>query len=176
MEDKRNLLEIGRGVFRLVGEESVVSAQSLARLKDVALEDEKRKARVLLHGDPQERLHEMVITHVHGHYIQPHINEASAKSFLVLEGQMVVLFFDDQGGIKKGYFLEELAAGGNFLLRIDRPVFHTLVVCSKTVTFVETVLGPHRGTRYAQFAPDPDAQGSENYFTWLEEESRRWRV
>nr|MCS5608858.1 hypothetical protein [Candidatus Poribacteria bacterium] len=58
-----------------------------------------------------------------------------------------------------------------FLLRLDDPVFHTVVPVTTTVTFLETVKGPHTQTHYAPFAPAPnDTSESEKYMMWLMEE------
>ena len=60
------------------------------------------------------------------------------------------------------------------MLRFQDPVFHTLVVMSETVSFLETVLGPHRQTRYAEFAPEPcDRLAVDEYFAWLVCESQK---
>ena len=61
-----------------------------------------------------------------------------------------------------------------FFLRFERPVFHTIVVLSDTVTFIETIRGPHRETKYAPFAPAPEDEKAGDYFATLEQDSRNW--
>jgi len=157
-------------VSAVKGPTATLSHYALDRLREQALRHRQKKARILLHGDPGNSLHEMLITHCNGSYIRPHINEYSAKSFLVFEGEMMIFFFDESGKISDRYRLTPPQSGGDFMLRIQDPVFHTLVVMSETVTFLETILGPHEQTRYASFAPGPNNEAAIEYFAWLESE------
>jgi cupin fold WbuC family metalloprotein len=168
----KNFSPLSDLVLATEGSVAILSSDVLANLSEQALSHQMKKARILLHGSPDHSLHEMLIAHCNGVYIRPHINELSAKSFLVLEGKMMVFFFDDSGGISDRYCLGSQQSGADFMLRIQDPVFHTIVVMSKTVIFLETILGPHQRTRYASFAPDPDNDAASDYFAWLEGESR----
>jgi cupin fold WbuC family metalloprotein len=154
-------------------EDSIVSISSsdVDFLREVAENSSLRKARVLLHGSPDNDLHEMLISHSFGQYIQPHINNHSAKSFVVLDGEMVVVLFNNEGAISKHIELAAFSGATPFLLRLENPVFHTVVPISATVIFLETVKGPHTETNYAPFSPSPnDTSESEKYITWLMEE------
>ena len=145
-----------------------ISRTEIDFLQDVAANSSDRKARVLLHGNPNKDLHEMLIVHSFGQYIQPHVNLDSAKSFFVLDGQMVVVLFTDEGVISNRIHLDEFGQGSTFMLRLDNPIFHTVVPISATVTFLETVKGPHMQTNYAPFSPAPnDKSESEKYMMWL---------
>ena len=148
-----------------------ISRSEIDFLQDVAANSSSRKARVLLHGSPDKDLHEMIIVHSFGQYIQPHINLDSAKSFVVLDGEMTVVLFNNEGEISNYVRLGVSNGASAFLLRLDDPVFHTVVSISTTVTFLETVKGPHMQTHYAPFAPAPnDKSESEKYMMWLMEE------
>ena len=148
-----------------------ISRSEIDFLQDVATNSSSQKARVLLHGNSEEDLHEMLIVHTAGQYIQPHINLDSAKSFVVLDGEMAVVLFNKGGAISNYVQLGVSRGASAFLLRIDDPVFHTVVPISNTVTFLETVKGPHMQTHYAPFAPPPtDKSKSETYMKWLMEE------
>ena len=145
-----------------------VSKSEVDFLREVAENSSLRKARVLLHGSPDKDLHEMVIVHSFGQYIQPHINLDSAKSFIVLDGEMAVVLFNNEGAISNYVQLGESNGALAFLLRLDDPVFHTVVPISTTVTFLETVKGPYMQTHYAQFSPPPnDTSESDKYMMWL---------
>ncbi len=175
MENKsKSFVSLNNSVMAAKGAVTTISRVELNLLRKLATAQREKKARILLHGDSGHSLHEMLITHSNGSYIRPHINESSAKSFLVLEGEMMVFFFDDRGGISDRYLLRPEKSGGDFMLRFQDPVFHTLVVMSETVSFLETVLGPHRQTRYAEFAPEPsDRLAVDEYFAWLVCESQK---
>lgn len=130
-----------------------------------------KKSRLLLHGMPEQLLHEMLIVHTRGTYIQPHINQQSAKSFLVISGTMKLVLYDEDGSIRAHYHLSADDAGANFMMRLNRPYFHTLVMLSDTVVFLETTQGPHKETIYADFAPQPNEKGATEYMTWLEKQT-----
>lgn len=145
-----------------------ISKTEVNFLRDVAEKSSSQKARVLLHGSPEKALHEMLIVHSFGCYIQPHINAHSAKSFVVFEGKMVVVMYKDDGTISNHIQLGTYDCSSGFMLRLNEPVFHTVVPISKTVTFLETVSGPHIKTDYAPFAPSPEnLPESEIYMAWL---------
>jgi len=155
-------------------EVTALSSTVLKELRNQASQTSEKKSRILLHGNPDNELHEMVITHSKGAYIRPHINESSAKSFLVFDGEMVVCYFDKHGTVIDRFLLQGLGNEGDFFLRFERSIFHTIVVVSETVTFLETIRGPHCNTRYADFAPSPSDDLSGQYFARLESDSRDW--
>ena len=120
-----------------------IDASDIAELKQKAKQNPRRRIRICVHSDIRDSIHEMLIVHSFGQYIQPHINLVSAKSFVVLDGEMVVVLFNNEGEISNYVQLGESNGASAFLLRLDDPVFHTVVPISTTVTFLETVKGPH---------------------------------
>ena len=156
-----------------VADEAVttISSNDIDFLKHQATVLPVRKSRVLLHGKPEQLLHEMLIVHMRGTYIQPHINQRSAKSFLVVSGTMKLVLYDEDGSIRAHYRLSADDAEASVLIRLNRPYFHTLIVLSDTVVFLETTLGPHDETVYADFAPQPNKKGAAEYMAWLEKQT-----
>jgi cupin fold WbuC family metalloprotein len=147
---------------------TVISKSDIEFLREISGKSQEGKARVLLHQDPQAGLHEMLIIHTFGRYIQPHINDQSAKSFLVLLGEMIVVLYDSSGSIQTCHRLSGLKDDSPFYLRLEEPIFHTLVPVTNTVAFIETITGPHVQTNYATFAPSPnDTSEANKYMTWL---------
>lgn len=146
---------------------AIVTEESLKILVNEARENGLGKARLLLHRDPSATLHEMLIVHAAGRYIRPHRNDASAKSYLVVAGLMRVIWFEPEGHPAGQTTLGAPGSGLDFMLRFDAPVFHTLLPMTETVVFIETILGPHRATTYARWAPEPGAAEAERYFEEL---------
>ena len=90
MENKsKSFASLNNAVMAAEGAVTTISRVELNLLRKLATAQREKKARILLHGDSGHSLHEMLITHSNGSYIRPHINESSAKSFLVLEGEMM---------------------------------------------------------------------------------------
>ena len=96
-------------------------------------------------------LHQMVICHKKGAIIRPHVNTTGPKSYVLISGSMIVVFFDDFGNIIK--HLRMSSTNSNKIVYWDLPFFHTILVKSNSVCFLETTLGPHIETKYASWAP-----------------------
>lgn len=101
-------------------------------------------------------------------YIRPHLNARSAKSFLVVDGAMEVVLFDASGGVYRHQRLERGRAAGTFLIRLSEPCYHTIIPVTETIVFVETSIGPHTCTIYAEWAPPVDGGAAAcSYFAHL---------
>jgi len=170
MNTKLKVFREGSGVvYSAEGSVITISGVDVDFLKGIATEEEK--ARALLHGKPNAVLHEMLIIHSFGQYIQPHINERSSKSFLVFEGEMVVVVYDESGDIRDHFRLCKLGSESPFFARLNESLYHTVVPLTDQVVFLETVMGPHTETRYAIFAPSPDdVSAAMEYMAWLKGE------
>lgn len=148
--------ELDPYVLALPEGDGLVTAQQLDEIERRALENDRGRCRILLHGEPSDSLHEMVIAVAGRPYIAPHINRRSAKSFLVLRGEMLVILFEPDGQLA-GH--RSLAAGDGeraFMLRLGTPRFHTIVPVTTSVVFIETAAGAHEATPYADWAPAAD--------------------
>lgn len=143
-------------VFAAPAVGGVVTRETLAALEQQAWASGRGQCRLLLHGDRDEILHEMVIAVVGQPYIRPHINERGAKSFHLLRGEMMVVVFENEGSINHCTALSGEGSEGDFLFRLSKPMFHTIIPMTESVIFIETALGPHRKTRYADWAPVAD--------------------
>ena len=84
---------------------------------------------------------------------------------------MKLVLYDEDGSIRAHYYLSADDAEATFLIRLNRPYFHTLIMLSDTVVFLETTLGPHKETIYADFAPQPNEKGANEYMAWLEKQT-----
>ena len=158
-------------VFSVGGPVRTISQREIEFLRRTAKSASAKSARILLHGNPKFDLHEMLIVHIAGQYIQPHINDHSAKSFTVIDGEMIIVTYEKDGVIRDHFQLGDHTTDLPFLLWLQDPVFHTVLVKSKTVAFIETIRGPHIKTRYAEFAPSAqETSAVERYMAWLQAE------
>ncbi len=156
---------IDDAVFAAPAVGGVVTRETLAALERQARANGRGQCRLLLHGDRDEILHEMIIVVVGRPYIRPHMNERGAKSFHMLRGEMMVVVFGDDGTVDRCQALRDT---GDFLFRLSASAFHTVIPITESVIFVETALGPHRKTRYADWAPaSDDGDAAEDYFDTL---------
>ena len=149
----------------------LISKNDVEYLCRVADHAPEKKSRILLHGVIDKLLHEMIIVHRYGTYIRPHINDRSEKSFVMIKGEMMVVLYDKHGSIAEKYLLSAERDGSNLILRLNEPIFHTIVVMSEEAVFLESTLGPHTSTRYADFAPSVEQNDEcQHYLSWLQAE------
>lgn len=142
----------------------VVTPAQIAGVATAAGRQPSGRARLLLHPDRDDALHEMVIALPAGSCDHPHINDRSGKSFAALGGRFAVMCFAEDGTAVTPIVLSvagETAAGdpegrppGAAIVRLRRPTWHTIIPLGGDVVFLETVAGPFRGNRFARWFPD----------------------
>ena len=159
--------QISPAVFIPASDQVRFGHADLAQVVRAAETNSLGKARLLLHAHPDAMLHEMLIVHVAGQYIQPHVNARSPKSYAMVRGAMLLVLFDDDGRVVGKDVIGDMSLNLTFLRRFDRPIFHTILPLTETVAFVETILGPHRETVYAHWAPPAGTSGAAEYYGQL---------
>ena len=134
----------------------LVDATDVARLKREAEQNARRRIRLCAHHSVESRLHEMLIVHTRDTYVRPHKHLGKSESFHVIEGDVDVVIFDDEGGVTDVIPMGAFASGRPFFYRIAEPLFHTLLIRSDVLVFHETTGGPFRrdDTVFAPWAPD----------------------
>ena len=88
-------------------------------------------------------------------YIQPHRHRQKSESFHVVDGEVDVVLFEDDGAIHEVVRLGPFGSGRAAFYRLDSPRYHTLVIKSEFLLVHEVTNGPfdRRLTEYAPFAP-----------------------
>lgn len=110
-------------------------------LKDIALKHPLKRSRVCLHKSEQSLVHEMVIVAHSSSYLEPHRHPKNKpESYHVLEGELKVNIFDDDGDLIKE---EKLFANKHpRMYRIHGQVWHQPVPQSEWVVYHEVATGP----------------------------------
>lgn len=142
----------------LVANEKIVKLQAvfIDTLKKRALGNIRKRIRLCAHPNTNDPIHEMFIVHTKGVYIKPHKHLNKIESLHVIEGLADVVFFDEKGQItdviNMGDYLSEL----EFYFRIEKPIYHTMLVKSKYFIFHEVTNGPFNNsdTVFAPWSPD----------------------
>ena len=154
----------------LVGEGNIVlvSAADREALVERAKRGRLGRARILFHPGSEDPLHEMLIVCSMGDYVQPHANLKTSKSYHLLEGRMLVVFFTDGGDVEEHLILEGPPSDENNSARIAGHRINTVIALTPTVTFLEIVPGPWEGTPFVDWAPDPAVvEEAHSYFADL---------
>ena len=97
-----------------------------------------------MHNNKNDTSHEMFIVHLKECYVRPHKHTDKVESMTVVEGEADALFFDDKGNITNKIQLGEFSSGKNFYYRIDKDIYHMLIIKSDYFVFQENTLGPFK--------------------------------
>lgn len=109
-----------------------------------------------------------------GTYIRPHrhTEPPKAETFLILEGKISFLLFDDSGSIIESHILQ--AGGPNYGIDILPGVWHSLVCISDTAVCFEGKHGPYNPANdkdFAPWAPIENTEDAREYLWMLENNS-----
>jgi cupin fold WbuC family metalloprotein len=149
----------------------LVDAGDVRDLKAAAGENARRRIRLCAHHGIDDRVHEMLIVHASGTYVRPHKHQGKSESFHVIEGEVDVVVFADDGGVADVIRMGAFASGRPFFYRIAEPLYHTLLIRSDVLVFHETTSGPFQraDTVFAPWAPeDSEGDGVRRYLAELE--------
>jgi cupin fold WbuC family metalloprotein len=145
-----------------------INPEVIKRLKRQANKSLDGKARLCLHGDLDSSLQEMVIVHSRNVYVKPHKHTRKDESISIIEGRCFLVIFDKKGNIKKKVLLGQKPQDDNFICRISKDVWHSMVILSDFIVFHEVSSGPFTGkddSIFPSWAPEKDNQNEINKFT-----------
>jgi cupin fold WbuC family metalloprotein len=127
-------------------------------LKLKASDNPRKRVRLCTHDGVTNKLHEMLIIHEKDCYVKPHKHPGKAESIHVIEGLVDIVIFDDEGSICEIIPMGDYNSGLTFYLRIDTPLYHTLLIRSEVLVFHEITNGPfdRDETVFAAWAPEDD--------------------
>jgi cupin fold WbuC family metalloprotein len=150
------LIQKSPEVFLAEGPIAEVGARELATLKAAVEASPRRRARINAHPDGEDALHEMIIAIDRTSYVRPHKHPGKSEAFHIIEGEVDIVVFSDDGAIERIIPLGAPGSGRSFYYRMSRPFFHTLIVRSELLVVHEITNGPFRpqATVFADFAPD----------------------
>lgn len=136
---------------------SFVDREDIEDVKRLAVA-ESGPARYSLHASPVSSLHSMVILQPFGTYAQPRKHLTKAKLFHIVDGEMVVVIFEDNGTVRAAH---HLAADKILVVHVEPDCYHTNLALTPQVVYHEVITGPfERGSAdrvFAAFAP-PDTE------------------
>ena len=145
-------------VFYTDEEITKVNTEDIAWLKSKALANKRQRVRLCSHSSVHDTLHEMLIIHVKNAYVRPHKHPEKSESFHMIEGQLNVIIFSEEGAIREIIEMGEYSSGRRFYYRLVKGAYHTVVPISEVVVFHEVTNGPfNRGdTIFAEWSPKED--------------------
>ena len=148
-----------------------LSSKEIQKIKQLAFNEPRKRVRFCSHSSPDESVHEMFIVHPEGAYIRPHMHKNKIESMLVLEGEVEYIIFDNSGNINNVIPLGNYHSGKCFYQSIRTNLYHTLLIRSEWLVFLEITKGPFKkeDTVMATWSPhEKDKQEVKQYISKLE--------
>lgn len=133
-----------------------ISMEDINYLKQVADASHRKRSRLCAHKDISSSLHEMVIIHKSDTYVRPHKHVGKSESFHLIDGEVVLVLFENNGDLRGVVQMGDYGSGKIFYYRIDEPVFHSILIQSDCVVFHEATEGPfiREDTIFADWSPE----------------------
>jgi cupin fold WbuC family metalloprotein len=153
-----DLTEVAAGIYYTPRPLPVVDEGLIDFLKKAACSNPRRRARFCAHPSPDSDQHDMLIVSHSETYIAPHRHLDKSETFIVLEGLVDIMLFDQQGGLSKVFKMGPVSSGHPFFYRMAPRQFHSLSIESELLVFIESTKGPFRSDdcENAAWAPGPD--------------------
>jgi cupin fold WbuC family metalloprotein len=151
-----SLIQKSADVFVPDGPFAAIGAADLDQLRAAVAASPRRRVRINAHPDSEDPLHEMIIAIDGSSYIRPHRHRSKSEAYHLIEGEVDIVIFADDGAIDRVVPLGAPGGARPFYFRMSRPLFHTLVIRTGLLIMHEITNGPFRpdGSDFAPFAPD----------------------
>jgi len=132
-----------------------VNQRLIQELKEImATQIGNKNLRLCLHSSPEAPFHEMIIFERKTKYYRPHRHEDKGETFHIIEGEMGVFCFDDDGQVRE---VNILSKKGDLIYKIEAGMYHAVLPLTDIIIYYESHPGPFRGTGdsiYPSWAPD----------------------
>ena len=148
-------------VLASTGDVVTVNRQDLEGLKRAAAASPRKRFRLCAHQSVVDDLHEMVVVLSRETYVRPHKHLGKSESFHLVEGELLVVLFDEAGAITQVIAMSPPTGGGSWFYRLSASRYHAVMPLSEMVVFHETTNGPFRreDTVWAPWAPAEEDRG-----------------
>ena len=133
-----------------------VDSNGIDFLKEQALGTARERMRICAHKDVSDTLHEMIIVHHKGAYVRPHKHLGKIESCHIIEGEVDLVVYDDDGSVIDVVRMGDYSSGKTFYHRMSESRFHTLLIRSEVLVFHEITNGPFdkSSTAFPAWAPE----------------------
>ena len=150
-----------------------LESRSIDNLIKLASQNSRKRIRLCAHKNPDDQIHEMVIVHPHDAYVRPHLHVNRTESMLILMGEVDYILFDDTGLITSVARMGDFNSGEVFYNSLRQETYHTLLIRSEWLVFLETTKGPfdRSDTVFPSWCPEQsDTSGVGEYMQHIKRE------
>lgn len=132
-----------------------VGSKQLESLKIAAKNSTLRRSRLCLHRNTSDQVQEMVIAFCKDSYVRPHRHINKSESFHIIDGELIVVFFNNDGHVTKKIEMGPVESSKIFIYRLNSSIWHTIIPISDYVLLHETTAGPFVKSEadYPEWAP-----------------------
>ena len=115
-----------------------VSDSDLELLKKTSFELQRKNGRLCLHESESSKVHQMVVLE-HAHYFySPHYHDGDAECFMLIDGQLGVITFSEDGNFDSSRLLEK-----HQFYKVGSGVVHAVFPVSDYCIYYESKGGPY---------------------------------
>jgi len=121
-----------------------INYEIVAQIKDEARQSPRQMARLLMHFDHQDPVQEMLIAMGRDCAVMPNRSVDRSESLQVVEGELLLIVFDDNGKVVQQVEMGPPGSGKIFLYRLSSTPWHTMIPLTKMVVVHEALQGPFK--------------------------------
>ena len=132
-----------------------------------ASQSQRHMARLLMHFDHEDPVQEMLIAMGRDCAVIPNRSVGRSESLQVVEGELLLIVFDDNGGVIQQVEMGPPGGGKIFLYRLSSTPWHTMIPLTKMVVVHEVLQGPFK--KLSEPLPDWVPGGSAGLKQFLQE-------
>ena len=173
-----NLYKTNDGVYYSNDQPIKICREDISFIKESAKKTIRKRSRLCAHKDESSSLHEMLIVQDKATYIRPHKHIGKSESFHIIEGEVDLVLFEENGDLRDVVPLTDNKSRGYFYYRIDEPVFHSFLIKTDFLVFHETTNGPFvpEKTIFSEWSPvEGDEKGISDFLKKLQQKCEAFR-
>jgi cupin fold WbuC family metalloprotein len=116
----------------------------IEQLIEEASQSQRHMARLLMHFDHKDPVQEMLIAMDRNCAVMPNCSVGRSESLQVVQGELLLVIFDDNGNVVKRIEMGPTGSDKVFLYRLSSTPWHTMIPLTKMVVVHETLQGPFK--------------------------------
>jgi len=142
-------------VYHAIEDQFALDKADIVQLIEFAKKNKRQRTRFCVHKSPSELIQQMFIVHPEHAYVRPHKHVLKSESMLVLEGVVDYVTLNEVGEIKEVLQMGDYNSAKPFYNNISRNEYHTLVIRSNWLVFMEITKGPFvkNDTIFGEWSP-----------------------
>jgi cupin fold WbuC family metalloprotein len=139
----------------------LIDDRIISQTLEAARQSPRRRMNHNFHSGPEDNPHRFLNVILQGSYVAPHrhLRPPKAESFLVLEGCLLLICFEDDGMVCSRHFLGNAPPSTARGIDLEPGVWHTLTAVTPHAVCYEVKPGPWDPATDKEFAPWAPREG-----------------